>query len=101
MTTTIRVTIEDDAYIACQKAIEIVSRLLLDPKGGLGAPTLDLFIERAERAMSVGPILHPSEFRAGADKLTEVLACARALRDARDKIATDHSGSVTGESEAC
>jgi len=82
-----RVTIEDNAYVQVQQFIETVSRLLLDPKLGLGAPTLDLFIERAERSMAVGPVLHPSEFRVGADKLTEVLACAHALREAREKIA--------------
>jgi hypothetical protein len=87
MATTIRVTIEDDAYIKAQNTIEAISQMLLDPKWGLGAPTLDLFIERADRAMGAGPVLHPSEYRAGADKLHEVLACAHALRNARDVIA--------------
>lgn len=79
-------TISDADYLATQETIAAVSRVLVDP-GDLGAPTLDLFIERAERSLSLGPILHPSEFRAGADKLHEVLACACALRDARDRIA--------------
>lgn len=85
--TTIKVTIADDAYDETQNMIELVCGVLLDPKGGLGAPALDLFIERAERSLAVGPILHPSEYRAGAEKLEEVVACARALREARDKIA--------------
>lgn len=86
MTRQIDLTIADDAYIRVQEMIQMVSRLLLDPKLGLGEPSLDLFIERAERAQDLGPILHPSEWTAGTDKLRQVLTCARALRTARDAI---------------
>jgi hypothetical protein len=89
MSTTIKVTIADDAYERIQSMLGTVSQLLLDPKLGFGKPSLDLFIERAERAESLGPVLHPSEFQIGADKLRLVLVCARAIRDARDQIAKE------------
>lgn len=72
----------DEAYGATQKTVEIVSRLLLHE---LDEP-LDSLIARAERSMAIGPILHPSEFRDGAEKLSEVLTCAYALRGAREEI---------------
>jgi hypothetical protein len=84
--TAVETTIADDAYVQVQGIVELLSRLLLDPKSGLGKPSLDLFIERADRSLAVGPILHPSEFQAGAEKLQEVLAYARALKTARDAI---------------
>ncbi len=69
-------------YAETQKMIEVFCQALL---GTLG-DSLESFIRRAEYSMAIGPILHPSEFRAGAGNLSEVLTCAHALRDAREKI---------------
>jgi hypothetical protein len=80
-----RLKMADDSYRKAQQSIETVCRLLFDPRC-LGEPVLDMFIERAEEAQALGPILYPSEFRAGADKLSEVLDHARALREAAAKI---------------
>jgi hypothetical protein len=77
-------TLADERYIGAQETVQIISSMLVNPDF---TGRLDELIDRAERSMAVGPILHPCEFRAGADKLTEVLACATALRDARVRIA--------------
>lgn len=73
-------SIDDATYIGTQQLVEMISRALLS------IDTLDAFIARADRAMALGPLLHPSEFQRGAEKLHQVLDCARALRDARARI---------------
>jgi hypothetical protein len=82
--------LSDDAYMQVQDSVQFVANLLLDPgspgRVGLGEDALDLFIQRADRALSLGPIIHPSEFQTGAGKLQEALAHARALRTAREAI---------------
>lgn len=73
-------TITDEQYTATQLLIQSIAGLLHN------WDALDLFIERLERACAIGPVLHPSEFRAAGDKPLLVLTHARALRQARDKI---------------
>lgn len=84
--TKLPVTISDEGYESVQRMIQAVAQTLIDPKSGLGKPSLDLFIERAEQSQGLGPILHPSEWRDGTDQLGQVLAHARALRTARNAI---------------
>lgn len=82
------ITIADVGYIECQATIQTLAALIATSPA---LEDLDEFITRANRALGVGPVFHPSEFRAGADKLTEVLAHACALRTAR-KLIREASG---------
>jgi hypothetical protein len=77
------VTISDNTYAETQVQIQTFSRILLS----IDPVTLEQFVRRADRASAVGPVLYPTEYREAAGKLDEVLACARALRDARSRIA--------------
>jgi hypothetical protein len=73
----------DERYIETQQQVEIASRILL----GMDDEALGELIDRGSRAQGLGPLLHPTEWLAGTDKLREVLTSARALREARRKIA--------------
>lgn len=74
--------ISDQRYVEVQAAVGVVASMLI----GDAFADLGDFIERADRAQGLGPILLPSEWRAASDKLDEVLVHARALRDARHRI---------------
>lgn len=75
--------ITDEAYLETQRAIQMVSGLLVGPLFA----DIDGLIDRADEALALGPILHPSEFQRAAGKLQTVIASARALRTARNLIA--------------
>lgn len=72
--------LSEEVYVDTQTQVGLFASMLC------GMQNLDQFIAQAERAQALGPILHPSEYRASADKLREVITHARALREARDKI---------------
>jgi hypothetical protein len=77
-----RVSINDEAYRDIQNAVQKMAVMLVrfDPE------LLDLFIERARTAQDLGPVLHPSEWMAGTEKLAEVVRHAEAIRTARYAI---------------
>jgi len=61
---------------------------------------LEAFLARGERAQALGPILHPSEWMAGTDRLREVEAHARALLTARKVIVGDQELTIQERVEA-
>lgn len=68
-------TLSNSEYIAMQSRLELIAGLAVstDPH------TLDLFIQQAERATSLGPLLDPSLYMLGGEKLRGVITHARAL----------------------
>lgn len=75
-------SLDPAAYRRQQDNIQLVANLLV---GDL-FDDLDELILMAERSLSVGPVLHPSEFLAGAGAVLAVIADARALQAARSAI---------------
>lgn len=84
--------ISDEDYKDMQASISIATAVL----AGIDGDRLDAFIERADRAMGIGPILHPTEWREAADQLELILSHARTLRAARVAVvhARNHAAAL-------
>jgi hypothetical protein len=80
-------------YYVMQQRVEMLSRLLIatDPE------RLAAFVAQAERADSIAPVLDPTAWIAGHDRLRVVIEHARAMAKARKAIveAADRAGVAT------
>jgi hypothetical protein len=63
-----------DEYLQTQTQLTLIAGLVAEMP-------LAAFISRAESAEAIGPILHPSEYKAAGEQLIAILAIARAARD--------------------
>ena len=83
----------DTEYQTIQDQLQLITGLAAD----IDPEALQRFIDRADRSDAIGPVLYPSEWMRGHDRLRDVIDSARALSSfaaVARRIREKHEGSA-------